>query len=165
LIAPVGEWPADATFTVSAGGVNAQGIAVSLSADFAVGKAKAAGATVISGGLFAEPQTVSLPVPAGLDAATAEVEFYIGDGAAPGWYPVAQVEGLLPTPEYFVDGNSIAVSINYGGAFRVVDGTLGTTPASGIPTGDALLAALILIALAAGARVCRKSVVAVPAGS
>jgi parallel beta-helix repeat protein/predicted outer membrane repeat protein len=113
----------------------------------------------IEAGPFDAPRTVWLPVPSGVEAADAEVVLLLV-GA---WYAAGAVVGWLATGEVLVletGGQTwLGIEVLHGGQAAVVSGDTAAAlqGASSVATsGDAVVLALLVFALAAGARLRRK---------
>jgi len=113
----------------------------------------------IEAGPFDAPRTVWLPVPSGVDAADAEVVLLL-DGE---WYAAGAVAGWLATGEVLAleaGGQTwLGIEVLHGGQAAVVSGDTAAAlqGASSVATsGDAVVLALLVFALAAGTRLRRR---------
>jgi hypothetical protein len=67
--------------------------------------------------VFDVPETVLVPVPAGIDAASVEVYYLSNDGEGPAWHRGDSVDGWLV--ESRPEGESLALTVRHGGVICV----------------------------------------------
>jgi len=106
--------------------------------------------TITPATVFAEPERIQIPIPAGVAAESAAL-YYYGENAFGGaWYPVENVTGLLDGPVAISsDGAYLEAWVSHGGIVRA-----GRAPGVAIPLAGSLWPAnygtLVLLILTVG---------------